>query len=268
MLVKLMKQDLRATGRVMLPLYLAAIVLSALTRLMNVFQRGALDSRFWNIFSGITAFLVGVAIVALVIMTFVMMVWRFYKNYMTDEGYLMFTLPVRTGELIFSKLITTLFWYLCTGVVVLLSVLILGSGGNGSIEIMGIGDFFEAFTDSQKTGAALVGILMVLISGISGVLELYASMAIGQSFKKNKVFMMVVFFFVFSIAGSIVGSIFSTQSIVGASDMLSEAYALSADSVYRSTMHVLWTSIIVQGCWSVFYYFITHLMLSKRLNLQ
>ncbi len=268
MLVKLMKQDLRATGRVMLPLYLAAIVLSALTRLMNVFQRGALDSRFWNIFSGITAFLVGVAIVALVIMTFVMMVWRFYKNYMTDEGYLMFTLPVRTGELIFSKLITTLFWYLCTGVVVVLSVLILSSGDNTSIEIIGVGGFLEAFTDSQKTGAILVGILMVLISGISGVLQLYACMAIGQSFKKNKVFMMVVFFFVFGIATSIVSSIFSTQSIVGASEMLSEAYALSADSVYQGTMKVLWTSIIVQGCWAVVYYIITHLMLSKRLNLQ
>lgn len=268
MLVKLMKQDLRATGRVMLPLYLAAIVLAALTRLMNVFQSGALDSRFWNIFSAITAFLVGFAIVALVIMTFVMMVWRFYKNYMTDEGYLMFTLPVRTGELIFSKLITTLIWYLCTGVVVVLSVLILGAGGNGSIEIMGVGEFFEAFSRSQQTGAALVSILMVLVTGISSVLQLYASMAIGQSFKKNKVFMMVVFFFVFSIAASVVSSVFSTQSIVGASNMLSEAYAFSADTVYKSAMRVLWTSIIVQGCWAVVYYLITHLMLSKRLNLQ
>ncbi len=268
MLVKLMKQDLRATGRVMLPLYLAAIILAALMRLITVFQRSAVDSRFWNIFTGITAFLVGVAIVALVIMTFVMMVWRFYKNYMTDEGYLMFTLPVRTGELIFSKLITTLFWYLCTGVVVMLAVLILGSGGNTSIEIFGVNEFLEAFSGAQKTGAIVVGLLMVLISGISGVLELYACMSIGQSFKKNKVFMMVVFFFVFSIATSIVSSVFSTQSIVGASNMLSEAYNLTSDAVYHSAMKVLWTSIIVQGCWAMVYYIITHLMLSKRLNLQ
>ena len=268
MLVKLMKQDLRATGRGMLPLYLAALVLALLTRLMSAFQKNALDSRFWNIFYGITGFLVVMAIIALVIMTFVMMVWRFYKNYMTDEGYLMFTLPVRIDELIWSKLIVTLLWYLCTGVVVFISIMILGSSGNSTIEFFGFAGMLEAFTAQQKTTVVLAGLLMVLISGISGVLELYACMAIGQSFKRRKIFMMVVFFFAFGIASSIVNSALSTQSLVTATEMMNETLGLTADSVYQSAMHIFWHSILVQGCWAVAYYAITHLMLSKRLNLQ
>lgn len=268
MLVKLMKQDLRATGRVMLPLYLAAIVLAVLTRVLSAIQMKAIDSQFWNIFSSIISMLVVLAIIALVIMTFVMMVWRFYKNYMTDEGYLMFTLPVRTGELIWSKLIITLLWYLCTGLVVLACVGILSLGDGTMVEFSFTDGFLSGLTKQQLTSAVLSGLLMVLVTGISGVLELYASMAIGQSFRKNKVFMMVVFFFLFGIAGNIVNSIFSTQSIVGATEMLSESMAFTTDSVFKSGMQILWTSVIVQACWAVVYYIITHLMLSKRLNLQ
>ena len=44
------------------------------------------------------------------------MVYRFYKNLMTDEGYLMFTLPVSRSQLIWSKLIVSMAWGILSAV--------------------------------------------------------------------------------------------------------------------------------------------------------
>ncbi len=51
------------------------------------------------------SFVFSLALIAAVVTTIVLMILRFYRNLMTDEGYLMFTLPVSTTELICSQLI-------------------------------------------------------------------------------------------------------------------------------------------------------------------
>ena len=58
------------------------------------------------------------------ILAFVLMIYRFYKNLMTDEGYLMFTLPVTTGQLIWSKMIVSAVWLLATAAMDVLSMFI------------------------------------------------------------------------------------------------------------------------------------------------
>ena len=40
------------------------------------------------------------------------MVVRFRNNLMTDEGYLMFTLPVSVHQLLWSKLLVSMLWFI------------------------------------------------------------------------------------------------------------------------------------------------------------
>ena len=97
MLRKLIKYEFRATARVMLPLATA-------------------DMTMGESILGFLAGLVAVAFVLALLATFVvavvLAVFRFRKNLLTDEGYVMFTLPVSPHSLVCSKLIVSTVWFL------------------------------------------------------------------------------------------------------------------------------------------------------------
>lgn len=271
MLGKLLKQDFRATARIMLPLYVAVPVLGLFTNLITRLcenQNGfliraisALVSLVFSVFS--------LSLIAAVVTTIVLMVLRFYRNLMTDEGYLMFTLPVSTTELIFSKLIVSVVWFLGTFAVDALGLLL--SGMLGSYE--DIVRFRFAFTfgapysmptiTQAQAGWLTVGVVvLVVLCGLALCLMTYAAMAIGQSFKKNKGLMSVVFFFVLWIGTRIVLTL-----IFGA------FYWPATSAVNTMTvLQALWTAL---GCacvgalaFCVGFFFLTHGMLRKHLNLQ
>ena len=65
-----------------------------------------------------------VAITAVFIVAFILMLQRFYKNLLGDEGYIMFTLPASVHQHVWSKLIVSAVWFIATGVVVFLSVFV------------------------------------------------------------------------------------------------------------------------------------------------
>ena len=121
MLGKLMKHEFRATARIMLPVMGA---MAALALLANLSIRGLAgnlsDVPMLKILFTLIIIFFGAAVVATVVMSLVIMVSRFYRNLLKDEGYLMFTLPVSVHELIWSKLIVSLVWFLATGLLIFL----------------------------------------------------------------------------------------------------------------------------------------------------
>ena len=114
MLRKLLKHEFRATARVMGPVYLVLLV-TALGA--NLSTRGIMDSSFTilRILGGLLALAFVVAILAVCVVSFLLMLQRFYKNLLGDEGYLMFTLPVSVHQQIWSKLIVSSVWFIATG---------------------------------------------------------------------------------------------------------------------------------------------------------
>ena len=128
MLGKLLKQDFRATARIILPVYAAVPVLGLFTNLITRLcenQNGFLIRAI----GALVSFVFSLSLIAAVVTTVVLMILRFYRNLMTDEGYLMFTLPVSTTELIFSKLIVSIVWFLGTFAVDALGMLLSGMLG-------------------------------------------------------------------------------------------------------------------------------------------
>ena len=103
MLGKLIKHEFRATGRIMLPLLGALLVLSPIAGLiMRALDRGQLKNLF-RFLGGAVVGLFFMAVAAVFVISLALMVRRFYSNLLQDEGYLMFTLPVSTHSLIWSK---------------------------------------------------------------------------------------------------------------------------------------------------------------------
>ena len=115
MLGKLIKHEFRATGRILLPVYLVMLLTAALVRGFQVLTEQT-AGEFMRALAVLSVLLFSAAVFGGSILAFVLMIYRFYKNLMTDEGYLMFTLPVSRSQLIWSKLIVSMAWGILSAV--------------------------------------------------------------------------------------------------------------------------------------------------------
>ncbi|MEG2298826.1 MAG: hypothetical protein RSB75_04435, partial [Anaerovoracaceae bacterium] len=97
MLGNLFKYEVKALARILVPLYGAWIGVSILLGISVKFLD---DSPF---FIGITSLLYGAATFASIFTTIFLIVSRFVKNIFGAEGYMMLTLPIKTGTHIWAK---------------------------------------------------------------------------------------------------------------------------------------------------------------------
>ena len=127
------------------------------------------------------------------------MITRFYKNLMTDQGYLMFTLPANIHELLWSKLFVSVIWFIGTVLVDLLAGFIVTYEAGMATDLFnGFRDLFSQFTSyyaMNGTAFVLEAILAFLVTMLTGCLCFYAPISIGHSFANHKTLLSVVFFF-------------------------------------------------------------------------
>ena len=71
------------------------------------------------------------SLIALIILTYVLVIRRFYVNMVRDEGYLSLTLPVSTRMHMLSKLLSGIFFILLTGAVLVVGFMIVAAGLGG-----------------------------------------------------------------------------------------------------------------------------------------
>lgn len=188
MLGKLVKHELKATTRIFLPIYAILLVISIVNRFtfqLKIYQ-GVLP-----FLSAFFIFLYVTSIVLVLAATLILMITRFYKNLLTDEGYLMFTLPAKTYQLINSKLLIHLLWSLVSFLAVMGSAFLV-FGTPDSIHL--IKEAFQVFYQEFQLIAGgneviliLQFILATLLSQICNILSVYASIALGQLFHGHKI---------------------------------------------------------------------------------
>jgi hypothetical protein len=188
MLVKLMKHELKANSRLLVPLYLILLAISLVNRFVfNLKDYNAVVT-FIKQFSIVTY---GISMFIILAVTALYMIFRFYKNLLTDEGYLMFTLPVKTHQLITSKLVLTLFWIIISILAVPISLYIAFATPETLPFAMNV--VKEALTSLYSEFGAngvlmlMSFILMCLLSLASYILLVYLSIAVGQLFSKHKI---------------------------------------------------------------------------------
>ena len=272
MLSKLLKYELRASGRILLPVYALLLVTAGCC---SLFYKLAADHPYRP---GVTSTLFGllnvvfwIFVVATGAITALLMIYRFYKNYMTDEGYLMFTLPVNRHQLIWAKLLSALIYTAASAVAVTLSILLVllpiadWSGFWGDL-----GELLSSITESLHFGVPgpllLLWIaVLAILTVFSGFLMVYAAIALGHSFSNHKLLLSVVFFIAFSLAMQAAGlTFFSYQLTIGETVIESGG---SADLLLDGTRFLVIDSIETLVACGVFYT-LTWYNLQKRLNLQ
>lgn len=269
MLRKLMKHEFRATARIMGPLFLIVLVLALAANLALHFL---LDSNIFlpNLLGGLlmAAFVIGMA--ALAIMSIVLMVNRFRTNLMGDEGYVTFTLPVSSHQIVWSKIIVSTVWFIVTGIVEAIALLICFFDLDIMRKIFSSEFFrqvFQALHELVKeyglnVPAIAIELIVLCLLGCAVLcLEFYAAMAVGHSFANHKGALSVLFFFVFQFALQFIsGLLFNIDEF---KNMLNTG--MDGMGTFHQLMAVLIGMELVIGA---VYYVVTTLTLKKRLNLQ
>lgn len=264
MLGKLIKHEFVATGRNFSVLF---IVLLLTTVASKLFIELDIDNPVLTIFKGLFIAAYVLSIMAVLILSFVFIVIRFYKNTLGDEGYLTFTLPVNMHQHIISKLITYSIWTIVSVLAVIGSVLVMFIGSGVYDDIFSAWNaFMDAYGSESVIWILAAEFLVLTIVGIfSGILMYFACISIGQLVNRHKILASIGAYFGITFILQFVS--FFVMFALGLSDTSVEI-GDSFNYVTSFYQKYLIVSILLQLGLGIIYYVITHYLLSKKLNLE
>ncbi|MBQ7351574.1 MAG: hypothetical protein IJW59_01735 [Clostridia bacterium] len=121
MIGKLMKYDLKKMFRILVYIYVCAISLAGITRLINIGKDIQILEIIGYIFAGCTYSAIG----SVLINTFVQILRVFIGDFYKDESYLTHTLPVEKSKLLISKYLSSLIVIVCSVLVSFLSLFVV-----------------------------------------------------------------------------------------------------------------------------------------------
>ena len=153
MLSKLIKHEFRATSRIMWPVFLGMLALTALMRFSQLLLNGGHIPWLLQLIGVLLVIGFVMGLFALAFAPLVLSACRWRDHVLKDEGYLTLTLPVSLHQLLISKLIVSAVWYAAAFIVGLLSLLIAASGWS---TFQYVPDFFnDVFTAFFEMEASL-----------------------------------------------------------------------------------------------------------------
>lgn len=274
MLGKLIKYELKACGRIFIPIYICILVVAAI---IGIFS----NTQILEVPVILVFVLMGL-FVALGVMTVVLILQRFKKNLLEDEGYLMFTLPVSTKSLILSKYITSLIYMVLSIIVAILTfTIILLFGGNLDVSVFGNHEFWTSLNQILLQKNIVSFIILAILGGLATytlfIFNVYLSLAIGQlpKFNGNRIIISVITFFIINIIIGIIQSTVSVSAFAMQTTININTNTTSAADVINGINTALGginayniVNLIVSFCIIVVLFIGTNWILNKKLNLE
>lgn len=250
MLSKLLKYDLRANLKIYLFVWPAIIALALIDRLSLTVQIGGSLGTIFTITTMLALF-------AACILALVISIIRFYSGLLRNEGYLMFTLPVKSWQLILSKFLTALLTLAVTIVLSIFCAVFVFKGIDGLLFFLS-----ELFRTSDiPTGITLV--LTLLICGVSlclSILQIYLACSIGHLFRRRRILFSILFYYAISIAVEFF-TLVLTVGIIG-TGVIDNLFWSGGENLFFAV--VLATEVAL-GC---VYFFVSERLLRRHLNLE
>lgn len=264
MLGKLLKYDLKANYLYLMVGYVVYIVLTlgfvASFRWMDQSMGGSeLEGTLQWITMMTSTFLWIASAIGMILMTYILLIRRFYCHMVTDQGYLTLTLPVSVRIHMLSKLISAVIFALCTGCVLAAGVVMVGASfGNERF----IADLLRVAGNVIRQ----LGAEFSVLAGISGLMRLiqmillvYLSIAIGQLCTRHKVW-------------SSIGSYLGISFVIS---FLTNIVAVATGTMGDGGLLMLFTDTIYAILYVVFqlalclvYFFVGSWLLEKYTNLE
>ncbi len=199
---------------------------------------------------------------------------RFYKNLYTDQGYLMHTLPVNAHQLIWSKTFVAFIWMIISGIVTCASMFGLFWSMMDQADKAEMADEFsvmfeELFANGFDIHMIFVVFLFLVAMVAAQLMSIfmgYASISIGQTFKKQKVLGAIGVYIGIYMLLQTLGSYLSLSVMMVGSDTVE--HIVENMSPYNFAFAYLLVVIIICGGVAAAFYFLTHYLMKNKLNLE
>ena len=271
MFAKLLKHEFRSTWKTLGIFSIAALCLSIpgsfFLRVINHFSSQPDASPAVLLATGSLSMLLVFVFLALVVYvagTEITLLARFYKSRFTDEGYLTFTLPVRSSSIFLSSYVNMLLWTGIASVIAILSALIIllfGTATEGLINTE-VFKFIEMIVDSFTDLSSLLDDplylplipVQILVSFLYAPLMCMVCLTLGAVWaKKHKILASFGVYYLISIITSTFSSFLTLFLMLTPADI-----ALSTTYLFSILLSVILGAV---G------YFLSIYMLNHKLNL-
>ena len=271
MLGRVIKYDIKALSRYMLPIFALSLISAILLRI-DLSLQGSFGENFaTNTVNFISILLFVLAIIALSVGSFVVYIIYFYKSTLGEQGYFYMTLPATADEYLIGKLIS--------GAIVILSTIIVAFASGALVVVFSpnFKEVFDIISQSFKDFFTYIPFGRYGISFTIGlILSLFSTQLMvafcilsGQLLGKKKILGAFLAYIVLQCVEGFIGQICMLITI-GTSDLTKMTMDSANDfSVFAglfskiSTLSLITSIIIMTG-----EYFVARYFLSKKLNLE
>jgi hypothetical protein len=194
--------------------------------------------------------------VGIFVMNIIFVVQRFWNGLLKDEGYLMFTLPVSTRKLIFSKALSSsisilggiVVWTIIVAIMLLSSAYVYSDGSYAIVTI------FDGIRMTDIFNIEIIQLIILVFVGIVGfVYRTYVSMSIGHLSNNHRFLLSILVYIAISIIGDIATTGVQSTSMI-------QILANGGDNIGLS--------ILISVVEIVAYHIVTEFILTKKLNLE
>lgn len=261
MLFKLLKYDFRAMWKQFSLIWGAALALALANRF----------SIFWDVddhaiglsdttTSGITVFAFMSVITAMFVIAVIFVVNRFSKGLLGGEGYLMFTLPVRSWQLVLSKLICALVsWVGCVMVAFASLFIMIPFNWAELFQFPFWSDIFRGIMKHPDVLVLMTEFCLVILAFIVLFISvMYLAMAIGHLFSRHRRLISVAAFIgLYILIANVYGRVFSyrfIQSLMNTVNVNAYSSMLTASAIMLIPAAIFLAAV----CW----------ILENKLNLE
>lgn len=153
------------------------------------------DNSVWMAFFIMYVILFYFSIMALALFTSIYFFIRFYKNYYTDEGYLMHTLPVKPSQLIISKALVMGIWQIISTIIIVFATLVLVFSVVSGMEGVNLWrELAIALAEIPWNEIEFSSVIIIIISIFASIGSFifsifygYTAISLGQFSKKHKI---------------------------------------------------------------------------------
>ena len=252
MFAKLLKHEFRTSAK---SLALFSIVLLASCALffilsMILYTSDAMqDNRIWSVFSNSLLIFGILSLVAYGFCVVFIPYSQFYKSKFTDQGYLTFTLPVNTHQILLTSILNTILWALIGIVVLLICTLLLYSPSYIASQ-----EYIDYNSDSSVFKFDILDFLYGTSSLIYALILPYLSITLGSLVaKKRKMGTAFLIGYGINMVITILGSILMV--------CINTPDATTYTSLYYGIYIGIYLLIGIGG------YFLMHHLIDKKLNI-
>lgn len=269
---KLIKHEFRSSVRLIGILWAGLLAAGLLMGITNKITQSVFEGEgtrlIKNLMEAIPAIIYFALFVAMIVATIIIVVVRFYKGLLGEEGYLMHTLPLKPWQLITAKGTVAAIVVLIGCIVFIFSIVLVN----------GLEDLEEVFIVMREVfkrlGAKplfiLIGFEFILL-GILGVLksiyQIYASLCIGQLVNKHRILLAVGAYIGISV---IFGIVFATFASIADTARLEYVFsnALNILGEVGLVNVVMLVLILMTAIQLVVFHIVSERIMTKKLNLQ